>query len=128
MKIGDHVHVGAGTVVEAATIGNNVEIGKNCVIVRPSLSTSLLLLRTRPPPVVSVLSVGCIWRVEGRELSLVRPYVDGDPLNIPFEVHPSPYTSAVAESHLSTLCANFIYTCICNLAGEILYNQRLRED
>ena len=37
MKIGDHVHIGAGTVVEAATIGNNVEIGKNCVIVRPFL-------------------------------------------------------------------------------------------
>jgi len=35
MKIGDHVHIGAGTVVEAATIGNNVEIGKNCVIVCP---------------------------------------------------------------------------------------------
>ena len=34
MKIGDHVHVGAGSVVEAATIGNHVEIGKNCVIVR----------------------------------------------------------------------------------------------
>lgn len=33
MKIGDHVHIGAGSVVEAATIGNNVEIGKNCVIV-----------------------------------------------------------------------------------------------
>ncbi|KAB5593270.1 Dynactin subunit 5 [Ceratobasidium theobromae] len=30
MKIGDHVHIGAGTVVEAATIGNHVEIGKNC--------------------------------------------------------------------------------------------------
>ena len=38
MKIGDHVHIGAGTVVEAATIGNNVEIGKNCVIVRPPAS------------------------------------------------------------------------------------------
>jgi dynactin 5 len=34
MKIGDHVHVGAGTVLEAATIGSHVEIGKNCVIVR----------------------------------------------------------------------------------------------
>ena len=33
MKIGDHVHIGAGSVVEAATIGNYVEIGKNCVIV-----------------------------------------------------------------------------------------------
>ena len=33
MKIGDHVHIGAGSVVEAATIGNHVEIGKNCVIV-----------------------------------------------------------------------------------------------
>jgi len=38
MKIGDHVHIGAGTVVEAATIGNNVEIGNNCVVVRPLLS------------------------------------------------------------------------------------------
>jgi dynactin-5 len=33
MKIGDHVHIGADTVVEAASIGNLVEIGKNCVIV-----------------------------------------------------------------------------------------------
>ncbi|KAJ7828616.1 dynactin, subunit p25 [Mycena leptocephala] len=32
MKIGDYVHIGANTVVEAATIGNHVEIGKNCVI------------------------------------------------------------------------------------------------
>ena len=34
MKIGDFVHIGANTIVEAATIGNHVEIGKNCVIVR----------------------------------------------------------------------------------------------
>ena len=34
MKIGDHVHIGNGTIVEAATIGNHVEIGKNCIIVR----------------------------------------------------------------------------------------------
>jgi dynactin-5 len=33
MKVGDYVHIGANTIVEAATIGNNVEIGKNCVIV-----------------------------------------------------------------------------------------------
>ncbi|KIJ65964.1 hypothetical protein HYDPIDRAFT_87875 [Hydnomerulius pinastri MD-312] len=32
MKIGDHVHIGANSVVEAATIGNHVVIGKNCVI------------------------------------------------------------------------------------------------
>lgn len=44
MKIGDHVHIGAGTVVEAATIGNNVEIGKNCVIV--GLTQSLAELST----------------------------------------------------------------------------------
>ena len=41
MKIGDHVHIGAGTVVEAATIGNNVEIGKNCVVVGPFPAASL---------------------------------------------------------------------------------------
>ena len=35
MKIGDYVHIGANSVVEAATIGSHVEIGKNCIIVRP---------------------------------------------------------------------------------------------
>lgn len=34
MKIGDHVFVGEGTVVEAALIGSYVHIGKDCVIVR----------------------------------------------------------------------------------------------
>ena len=41
MKIGYNVHIGAGSVVEAATIGNCVEIGKNCVIVRRFLSPYL---------------------------------------------------------------------------------------
>lgn len=41
MKIGDYVHIGVNTVVEAATIGNHVEIGKNCVIV--SADRTLLL-------------------------------------------------------------------------------------
>ncbi|CAG8779828.1 11753_t:CDS:2, partial [Racocetra fulgida] len=33
MKIGDHVTIGEGSIVEAATIGSFVHIGKNCVIV-----------------------------------------------------------------------------------------------
>lgn len=32
LKIGDHVFVGASTVVEAALIGNHVHIGQGCVI------------------------------------------------------------------------------------------------
>jgi hypothetical protein len=36
MKIGDHVTIGEGSIVQAATIGSYVTIGKNCVIVRPS--------------------------------------------------------------------------------------------
>ncbi|GAA5930639.1 hypothetical protein JCM3775_003830 [Rhodotorula graminis] len=32
MKIGDHVSIGAGSVVEAASIGTGVEIGKGCII------------------------------------------------------------------------------------------------
>ncbi|GAA6028938.1 hypothetical protein JCM8097_001515 [Rhodosporidiobolus ruineniae] len=32
MKIGDHVAIGAGSVVEAASIGTGVEIGKGCII------------------------------------------------------------------------------------------------
>lgn len=33
MKIGDHVFIGEGSVVEAAVVGNFVRIGKDCVIV-----------------------------------------------------------------------------------------------
>ena len=40
MKLGDLVTIGAGSVVEAATIGNGVEIGKGCIIVRFSLPLS----------------------------------------------------------------------------------------
>lgn len=32
MKIGDFVSIGPSSIVEAATIGNGVEIGKNCII------------------------------------------------------------------------------------------------
>lgn len=32
LKIGDHVFVGAGSVVEAALVGSHVNIGANCVI------------------------------------------------------------------------------------------------
>lgn len=35
MKIGDFVSIGPRSIVEAASIGNGVEIGKNCIIVRP---------------------------------------------------------------------------------------------
>lgn len=37
-KISDHVHIGEGSVVEAAQIGNSVWIGKNCVIVSACVS------------------------------------------------------------------------------------------
>ena len=59
MKIGDHVHIGAGTVVEAATIGNNVEIGKNCVIVRPSPSASFSHPGLGLSPFLPVSAVHC---------------------------------------------------------------------
>ncbi|KAI9227757.1 MAG: dynactin subunit P25 [Piptocephalis tieghemiana] len=34
MKIGDHVHIGEGSIVEAASIGSFVHIGRNCIIGR----------------------------------------------------------------------------------------------
>jgi len=46
MKIGDFVHIGANTIVEAATIGNHVEIGRNCVIVRDSLQLVRFILES----------------------------------------------------------------------------------
>jgi dynactin-5 len=48
MKIGDFVHIGTNSVVEAASIGNYVEIGKNCVIVRPT-SMTLSIGATKHP-------------------------------------------------------------------------------
>lgn len=39
MKIGDHVFVGEGSVVEAALIGSYVHIAKDCVIVSCSSHT-----------------------------------------------------------------------------------------
>ena len=48
MKIGDHVSIGAGSVVEAASIGTGVEIGKGCIIVRPSGSLSSCVARLAP--------------------------------------------------------------------------------
>jgi dynactin 5 len=32
MKLGDHIHVGSGTTLEAAQIGSYVSIGSNCQI------------------------------------------------------------------------------------------------
>jgi len=41
MKIGDHVTIGEGTIVQAATIGSFVSIGKNCVIVSLSFNAEI---------------------------------------------------------------------------------------
>lgn len=87
MKIGDHVHIGAGTVVEAATIGNNVEIGKNCVVVGPFPSASLRLfcrdgafLRFLRFPAYAAAG----W--SAATLTLSDPYIGVNPLKIPFIV------------------------------------------
>jgi hypothetical protein len=40
VRISDFVHIGEGSVIEAAQIGSGVEIGDNCVIVRLSLSSA----------------------------------------------------------------------------------------
>jgi acetyltransferase-like isoleucine patch superfamily enzyme len=62
MKVGDYVHIGANTVVEAATIGNHVEIGKNCVIVN---NACLLPLRFSRRVCVWFASAGEIHNHQG---------------------------------------------------------------
>jgi hypothetical protein len=50
MKIGDFVSIGSNSVVEAASIGNGVEIGKNCIIVslRALLASRAKLILSKP--------------------------------------------------------------------------------
>ena len=126
MKIGDHVHIGAGTVVEAATIGNNVEIGKNCVVVRPFLSSPF-------PPRDSAhpLFPRSVRAVPGslKALSLGRRLLTLAPILSAFlSEHVHPRTSPAAESHLQTLHTDVIYACIWDFTGEVLHNQGLRKD
>jgi len=126
MKIGDHVHIGAGTVVEAATIGNNVEIGKNCVVVRPFLSSPFPFQDSADP-----LFPRSVCAVPGglKALSLGERLLTGpNPFRIPFRAHPPPRTSPAAEPHPRTLHTDMVHTCIWDFTGEILHNQGLRED
>lgn len=46
MKIGDHVTIGEGSIVQAAVIGSFVQIGKNCVIV--SAQTNMIYHHVLP--------------------------------------------------------------------------------
>ncbi|KNZ45478.1 dynactin 5 [Puccinia sorghi] len=68
MKIGDHVHIGADTVVEAASIGNLVEIGKNCVIGRFSIIKDCVKIadHTIIPPGTVVASMSLYSGSPGR--------------------------------------------------------------
>jgi acetyltransferase-like isoleucine patch superfamily enzyme len=61
MKIGDFVHIGANTIVEAATIGNHVEIGKNCVVVSNLASLDRLILASHTFPAF----VGKVYNHQG---------------------------------------------------------------
>lgn len=58
MKIGDHVFVGEGSVVEAALIGSYVHIAKDCVIVSchpliPELQTNVPRVNSQSSKIVS---------------------------------------------------------------------------
>lgn len=42
MQIGDNVFIGDGTVVNASVVGSYVYIGRNCVIVSDSYTSSIV--------------------------------------------------------------------------------------
>lgn len=71
MKIGEHVTIGEGSIIEAATIGSYVSIGKNCIIV----SIAPLPLSGTSGLTVCVLYIGPICHHQGLLLHY-RQYCD----------------------------------------------------
>lgn len=69
LKIGDHVYVGPGSVVEAAPIGNHAHIGAGCVIGKFAINKDFvgILEWTVVPANMVILSFsivgGRLWRV-----------------------------------------------------------------
>lgn len=43
VKVGDQVYIGRNSIVQAASIGSNVYIGDDCIIVRYALNVYILL-------------------------------------------------------------------------------------
>lgn len=85
MKIGDHVHIGAGSVVEAAAIGNHVEIGKNCIIVSPFRSLYLDHWGTQQTLPFSVVRASSRLSRIAQRLQIILSF----PLTPSFQPYPS---------------------------------------
>lgn len=71
--MGHHVHIGAGSIVESAVIGDHVEIGRNCILGKLSvLKDSIRILDGSVVPPGTVLTSGTIWAGSpGKCLNLV---------------------------------------------------------
>lgn len=62
MRLGDHVHIGADSVVESGVIGSHVDIGRNCILGKLSiLKDCIRVLDDSVIPAGAVLASGTIW-------------------------------------------------------------------
>lgn len=62
VRMGDHVHVGADSIVESAVIGSHIDIGRGCVLGKLSvLKDCIRILDGAVIPQGAVLASGTVW-------------------------------------------------------------------
>lgn len=62
VRMGDHVHIGAGSIVESGVIGNHIDIGRGCILGKLSiLKDCIRIMDGAVIPAGTVLASGTVW-------------------------------------------------------------------